>query len=87
MKTLAKPIQVVSWTEENGTIHPVRFKIATADGDREVYKVMRIHTMELDRIAGNKVYKFTCEVAINRFIKLCEIRYELESCRWMLFKI
>lgn len=87
MKTLARAIEMISWTEENGTLHPVRFKIETADGGKQVYRVLRIHTMVPDRIAGNKMYRFTCEVAVNRLIKLCEIRYELETCRWVLFKI
>ena len=87
MKTIAKPIEMISWTEEDGRIHPVKFKITTHEGERQVYRVLQIYTTELDRVAGNKVYRFTCEIAINAIIKLCEIRYDLDSCRWVLFKI
>lgn len=87
MKTLARPIQMISWTEENGRIHPLRFKIEGTDGDRHVYKIEKIYTSDLEKIAGNKVYKFTCEININGINKICELRYDLESCRWNLFKL
>lgn len=87
MKTIAKPIEMISWTEEGGQIHPIKFKITAADGEKNVYRVLQIYTTDLERIAGNRVYRFTCEIAINKLSKLCEIRYELDSCKWMLFKI
>lgn len=87
MKTIAKPIEMISWTETNGRVHPLRFKIENNDGEQQTCQIKRIYTTDLDRIAGNKVYRFNCEIAINALSKLCEIRYELESCKWSLFKI
>lgn len=87
MKTLAKPIEMISWTEENGKIHPLRFKIENKEGERYVYKIEKIYTSELERIAGNKVYKFTCEITINHINKICELRYDVDTCRWSLFKL
>lgn len=87
MKSIAKPIEMISWTEEDGRIHPVKFKIITREGEKQVCRVLNIYTTDLDRIAGKKVYRFSCEIAINALAKLCEIRYELDSCRWVLFKI
>lgn len=87
MKTLAKAIEMISWTEESGRIHPVRFKIESATGEKLVYAILRVHTMELDRIAGNKLYRFICEIELNQTLRLCELRYEIETCRWYLFKL
>jgi hypothetical protein len=87
MKTIAKPIEMISWTQEDGRIRPIKFKITAHDDEKKVYQVMKIYTTELDRIAGNKVYRYTCEIHIDSLTKLCEIRYELDSCRWILFKI
>lgn len=87
MKTLAKPIEMISWTEENGKIHPLRFKIENQEGARYVYKIEKIYTSDLDRIAGNRVYKYTCEININGVNKICELRYDIDSCRWSLFKL
>lgn len=87
MKTIAKPIEMISWTEEDGQIHPVRFKIANNDGEKIVYPVLNVFTTELSRIAGNRVVRYNCEISINALNKLCEIRYEIDTCKWVLFKI
>lgn len=87
MKTLAKPIQMISWTEEDGQIHPLRFRIENKEGSLNVYKITKIYTSDIENIAGNKVYKFTCEINLNGYNKICELRYDLESCRWNLFKL
>lgn len=87
MKVIVRPIEMISHTEEDGKIHPLKFKLEANNGENQVYKVHKIYTTELDKIAGNKVYKFTCEIIINNIVKLCELRYELDSCKWVLFKI
>lgn len=87
MKTLAKPIEVISWTEEDGEIRPLRFRMLNEEGERSVHKIRKIYSSEMDRIAGNKVYKFNCELHINGRSRLCEIRYDLDTCKWNLFKM
>ena len=86
MKVIAKPIEMISWTEEDGKLHPLRFKIAAKE-ERQVYKIARIYSTESEKIAGNKLIKFTCEIVVNGISKVCEIRYELDSCKWVMFKI
>lgn len=87
MKTLVKSIEMISWTEENGKIHPIKFKLVGNNGEIHIYKIKKIYTTEFEKLAGNKTYKFTCEIVINNAIKICELRYELDSCKWTLFKI
>ena len=36
MKVVAKPIEVVSWTDTKGNINPVRFKITKEDESNSV---------------------------------------------------
>ena len=87
MRTIAKPIQMVNWTDENGTITPVRFKIKNEEGAATVVKILGIHKRDKERIAGNITYTFHCEILINQQTLLCEIRYDLASCKWILFKL
>ena len=87
MRTIAKPIQMVNWMDEEGLITPVRFRIMNEDGAATVVPIMRIHRTDKQRIAGNINYTFHCEININERIMLCEIRYNLENCRWILFKL
>lgn len=87
MKTLAKSIEMISWTEENGRIHPIKFKISTVTGEKEIYKIVKLYSTDLEKIAGNKIYKFTCEIILNNHARICELRYDLDSCKWVLFKL
>ncbi len=73
--------------DENGTITPVRFKIKNEEGAATVVKIQRIHKKDKDRIAGCITYTFHCEILINQQTLLCEIRYDVENCKWILFKL
>lgn len=86
MKTVVKPIKMVCWMNEEGQVTPIRFKIATEDGDK-VFSIMSTHNIEQTRVAGNRVYRYECYVDINGTARACEIRYEVDSCKWVLFKI
>lgn len=87
MRTIAKPIDMVCWVEASGQIHPIRFKIEDSNGEKVVCPVHHIQTTELSRLAGNKVIHYNCQVEINNTLRFCEIRYELDTCRWFLFKL
>ena len=87
MKTLAKPIDMVNWMDRDGLVTPVRFRLPGEDGSYTVVKILRIHHRKKEMIAGNLTWTFQCEVSLNRQVMLAEIRYDLEKCRWNLFKI
>lgn len=87
MKILCKPIEMISWTESNGTIHPIRFQVENIDNQKMTYKIIRIYKTAKEKLAGNIMYKYTCEILLNDTSKICEIRYELDTCKWILFKI
>ncbi|WP_290445833.1 hypothetical protein [Clostridium estertheticum] len=39
MKVIAKPIEMVAWTNVNGKMNPIRFKIANEDESISVIKI------------------------------------------------
>lgn len=85
MKVVAKPISMVAWFEPNGALHPVRFKI-TEEEDM-VIKVDRILSKETEKFAGNPRIVFNCQSIINGCERLYQIKYEVNTCKWILFKI
>lgn len=86
MKIVAKPIEMVAWFEENGTPHPVRFRLKESDQFKTI-KVNKVITAEKEKLAGNLMYVFRCQSVINNILRVYELKYALESCRWILFKI
>jgi hypothetical protein len=87
MKVVAKPIQVVSWTDEKGNVNPVRFKITNEDESNSVVRIDKVITIDKEKLAGNYMLVFKCQSVVNGADKLYEIKYELSTCKWILFKI
>jgi hypothetical protein len=87
MKTIARPIEMVCWFEKTGIPHPVRFKVAREDESETVIKVDKVATVEKEKLAGNPMLVFKCQSVINNATRLFELKYELGTCKWILFKI
>lgn len=87
MKVVAKPIDVLAWFDKDGMPNPVRFRIIDDTGGFNVIKVDRVVIREKEKLAGNEMLKFQCQSNIRGTEKPYELKYELKSCKWMLFKI
>jgi hypothetical protein len=87
IKIVVKPIEVVVWTDVKGNIHPVRFKITNEDESNSVVKIDKVISVDKGKLAGNEMLVFKCQSVINEVEKLYEIKYDLKSCKWILYKI
>lgn len=87
MKIVAKPIEVVSYTDDKGDIRPLRFRIQNEDQTTKVIRVDKVITKETEKLAGNYMLVFKCQSLIDNIQRLFEIKYELQTCKWILFKI
>ena len=43
--------------------------------------------MDKEKLAGNEMLVFKCQSLIDGVLKMFEIKYELRTCKWILFKI
>ena len=87
MKILALPIEMVSYTDNKGSIKPIRFRMQIENESMQVIKIDKVIVKETEKIAGNIMIVYKCQSLIDNTIKLFEIRYELSTCKWILFKI
>lgn len=87
MKVVVRPIEMVAWTDVNGKINPVRFRIANEDESISVIKVDKVITVDKEKLAGNNMLVYKCQGEIRGTERLYEIKYELGTCKWVLFKI
>jgi len=87
MKVLAKPVEMVAWFTENGTPNPVRFRIKNEDQSTTIIKIDKVIFKEKEKLAGNDMIVFRCQGMISKTQKIFELKYELSSCKWMLYKI
>ncbi|MBZ9633097.1 hypothetical protein [Clostridium sp. FP1] len=87
MKVLALPIEMVSYTDSKGTIQPIRFRMQIDDEPMQVIKIDKIICVDREKLAGNNMLVYKCQSVISGTEKLYEIKYELSTCKWILFKI
>lgn len=87
MKVLNRPISIISWTKKDGTLVPVKMRLTKDNQEHLSIPIDKIITTHQQKIAGEMVYRFTCQVCLHGFIKLCEIRYYCDKMVWTLFKI
>ncbi|MBC8062968.1 MAG: hypothetical protein H7Y18_20240 [Clostridiaceae bacterium] len=87
MKVLALPVEMVSYTDKQGSIKPVRFRMQVDDEPMQVIKIDKVIVKETEKFAGNIMIVYKCQSLIDNVIKLFEIKYEVNTQKWILFKI
>jgi len=86
MKVVAKPIEVVAWFNEKGGIRPLKFKIREQE-EFSVIKVDRMVHTHLEKFVGNPMQVFDCQSTIDGEVRTYQLKYELATNQWILFKI
>ena len=87
MKVLAQPIEVISYTNDKGDIRPLRFRLQIGDEPMQVMKIDKVIFKQKEKLAGNPMILYRCQGRDGDTEKTFEIKYELDTCRWMLYKI
>lgn len=82
MKILMKPIEMIAWFSLEGVPNPVRYKL-----DDKVIKIEQVTSKSEEKLAGNRMIIFRCQSEMNGELRPFELKYELQTCRWFLFKM
>lgn len=86
MKVICKPVDMIAWFEKNGKIHPLKFKL-TDNEENQVIKIDHVQSVQLEKLAGNPMYVFDCQSQIKGLSKIYQLKYEVATCKWFLYKI
>lgn len=81
MKIFARPIDVIV-SFNNGELTPVRFRVDRNNKTQVVVNIDRVIDRKFERIAGCETILFRCEA----MGKQCELKFDISTCKWMLFK-
>ncbi|WP_105617523.1 hypothetical protein [Vallitalea okinawensis] len=87
MKVINRSIDVITWTKDDGSIYPFKFRITEDSDERHTYNIDKILTIDEDKILGKPIYKYTCLIQMSNIQKICEIRYHKDTMKWSLFKV
>jgi len=86
MKIVAKPIEMIAWFTTDGVPNPIRFRMEEEKA-LKVINVDKIVFREKEKIAGSPAIIFNCQSKINGVMKLYQLKFHIDSCKWILFKI
>ncbi len=86
MQTRAKPIEVITYSGTDGELRPIKFRMCVEENKQIVVPILRIVSQQREKLAGNDMIRYRCLVKIDDLPKVIEIKYELDTCRWILFK-
>jgi hypothetical protein len=86
MKVLGLPIEMIAWFNEGGVPTPMKFKM-NRETPPLVIKVDKVISKEVEKFAGNQMYLYRCQSFINDLERVYELKYEVRTCKWMLFKM
>jgi hypothetical protein len=87
MKTLRKPVEAIVLFSLEGNPVPIRFRYLDDGSELVTVKVDRVIKMDIDKFAGNKMMKFTCQARVGNQVKPFELRFEIDTSRWYIYKI
>ena len=87
MKVLMKPIEMIAWFTRDGKANPIKYQLTNDEKEIITIKVDRIITREEEKLAGNRMIIFKCQSILDGIEKLYELKYEVSTCKWYLFKM
>lgn len=87
MKVVRKEIDALCWFDKSGFPLPIRIRLENEDQEDLVIKIDKIISKSLERLAGNKMYVYDCKITLNNTEKIAVIKYSIDDCKWILFKI
>jgi hypothetical protein len=82
-----KPIEMIAWFTTEKKPIPLRYRLVDENDTYKVIKVDRILFAEEEKIAGNRMILYRCQSIIHNTQKIYELKYEIDTCKWFLFKI
>lgn len=87
MKVLMRPIEMLAWFNKDNYPVPLRYRITAEDSTKIVIKVEKILFREEEKLAGNRMVIYRCESTINQVQRIFELKYEIATCKWYLYKM
>lgn len=82
MKVLMHPIEMVAKFDLHGNPSPARFAY-----QGQVIDVQQIVEVTEEKLAGNRMFVFSCQSEIDGELTQYEIKFELATCKWFLAKM
>ena len=81
MKMIMAPVEMIAKFKD-GNPTPVRFKY-----EGKVIDVEQIVSVSKEILAGNPMKIYSCQSEIDGKLRRYELKFELQTCKWFLYKM
>lgn len=85
MKSVFKKIEVIAHFDAEGKIRPYRFKYETPDGNIVVTIGKIVHSAKRQD-GGYYAFVYDCRVTINNVMRMVQLKFDIDSCKWHISK-
>lgn len=80
-------VEVIAWFKLDEFPVPIRIRITNDDKSYSVINLDKILDKRIDNTAGNKMINYKCQTIDEDILKPLELRYEVSTRRWFLYKM
>lgn len=86
MKKLMRPIEMIASSNIEGVLTPIRYRMNDL-GEDVVVSVNRILTRTEEKVDRIRSIIYRCSSTIDGVQKVFELKYEVDRCKWFLYRI
>ncbi|SHJ59671.1 hypothetical protein SAMN05444373_10844 [Thermoclostridium caenicola] len=87
MKVLMKSVDMICLSSREGEIRPLKFRIQESNGEFRIVKIDRVISKKEEKTAGNRMLVFTVQSVMDGVERIYEMKYEIQTTRWYLYKL
>lgn len=87
MKVLMKSVDMICFNSSEGVITPIKFRYREEGQEPKVIRIDRIIDKKEEKIAGNRMLVYTLLTTVDGIERIFEMKYEIQTFKWYLYKI
>lgn len=87
MKILMKTVDMICLSSSNGEITPLKFRFNEDGQEARIIKIDRILDKKEEKLAGNRMLIFKVQSVLDGIERIFEMKYEIQSFKWYLYKL
>lgn len=87
MEVYLRPIEAVVGFDRSGRLSPVRFRIFDDESNWTTVYIKSIVRRRREKIGREFIEIYTCTGLFNGAEKYFELRFEISTCKWSLYRM
>ncbi len=87
MPIVNKPVEVIIKVDVEGNIQPIKMRYEDENGELQVVKFVNATEIAVPLYDKKTYKKFSCSCIVNGIKRTYELKYFIETCKWIIYKI